>query len=163
MTTPARPKLGKLANEFTSTFGLFEFAMKKCGHYDVNPRTGEIQTSWSKFAKANPQFDQAFFDKLKANKAANTVINAPPMKLREQGGKLVWTKPSDVTDMALLFRAVKHVRNNLFHGDKAEWNPSRDIPLIEAALEVLRLILAEAPKECAAFNDGEAIFRMQLS
>ena len=162
MTEIYSPLLGSLANEFASTFGLFEFALKECGHYDVNPKTQEVQTSWTKFVKKYPHINEVFFEKLKADAATTVIIGDPPKRLRERDGVLGWAEPPSVKDMESLYYAVKRVRNNLFHGDKAHWNPSRDPELIRASLFAVRAIIVEAKEIATIYNQGVAAFALQL-
>ena len=144
MTNPAwyPDSLNKdLIAEFILWFSRIEYALK----------------SDPAFSKALPYF-QADWDKLKLalssapvpqklGQALACIQNQPPMK---QSGANKWDKIQGSDDWDLLIRALKTVRNNLFHGGKhytgPVLQPVRDQELLNHCLAVMKEISTLLPQ-----------------
>lgn len=108
---------------------------------------------WEKFEK---DMGSIFFETHKERCDLKILIDAPPKKQTVEGKKPIWEdKGAPVTDTKSLFKAVRRVRNNLFHGGKYPngpvREPSRDDKLIAACLLVLELALEHDKEVGRAF------------
>lgn len=148
----------KLAWQFFVFFSRFEYALKR-GPY-LKQGIEEAQPNWDKFASDHSEA----FELVADNRLANAVAyfkNSPPRKQVRKAGRLDWSDPCAHTNgpvLVWLLRAIRIVRNNLFHGGKFPQFPvsdsSRDRELIENAIIVLShaLRLNSDVKNC--FREG---------
>ena len=145
-----------LAFRFFREFFLLEYALKKAGFVRADGgRRAFAKTDWQKFeADLAESFSKRSTEHEDLKKAIEYLQEAPPMYLRYSEGQLDWTD-TEVSDESLdqILRAVRTVRNNLFHGDKAtsmgETEVGRDELLVRCSLTVLEhcIELDEAAKE----------------
>jgi hypothetical protein len=121
------------AREFFATFSRFEFALKRGGF--LRGQVGEAASpDWNRFASA---LGLAFYEAMKADSRAAIFFLAPPKKLVVTGqDKTEFQSTAAITNSQQLFDALRLIRNNLFHGEKANVD-DRDRALIGAALFVL--------------------------
>jgi hypothetical protein len=130
-----------LIAEFILWFSRIEYALK----------------SDAAFSKTHPHF-QADWDKLKRalssvpvpqelENALAYIQHQPPMK---QIGANQWELIQEGNDWDLLIRALKTVRNNLFHGGKHHTGPvlqpARDQELLNHCLAVMKAISTLLPQ-----------------
>ena len=150
----------RLAWELFVFFSRFEYALKRDRRY-LMPGSGDAQPNWDCFASnANANFKPDSSDELRS--AVDFFLEAPPRKQLRVDGAMTWSEPQawDHRDPLLLWllRAVRIVRNNLFHGGKFPLllvsEPSRDRDLILSGLQILRGALAIDSEVQAQFLDG---------
>lgn len=118
---------------FFSVFSRAEFALKR-GGFCQGAVGGKAEPNWDIFANA---LGQAFFDAIQAAPEVHVLFVEPPrvLKVDAQGG-VYFEDQAAATNAAELFVAVRRVRNNLFHGEKANFT-HRDELLVRAGLHVL--------------------------
>lgn len=121
------------AVHFFSVFSRVEFALKRGGFCKRGPGD-KAEANWDIFANA---LGQAFFDAMQAAPEVHVLFVEPPrvLKVDAQGG-VYFEDQAAATNAAGLFVAVRRVRNNLFHGEKANFT-QRDQMLVRAGLHVL--------------------------
>jgi len=133
----------KRAWEFFVFFSRFEYALKRDSRY-LKPGNGDAQADWDRFAREqNSAFLQDASTTLQT--AVDYYVAHPPRKQLRSNGQMGWSDPLDWngTDLKFiwLLRAVRTVRNNLFHGGKFPQLPveesSRDLDLITNGLVLL--------------------------
>jgi len=150
----------RLAWEFFVFFSRFEYALKRDRRF-LMPGTGDAQPSWDRFASdSNAAFRPEASPQLKA--AVDYYLAQPPRKQVRANGEMSWSAPQawDGQEPLLiwLLRAVRAVRNNLFHGGKfpvvpiAE--PSRDRDLLTHGLAILGSALTMDPQVHRHFEEG---------
>lgn len=127
---------------FLASFSRWECALKHSGFARAGIH-GQAEPDWIAFAVAH-EAQLAALNDAAFVAARNALLAAPPRRQELAGGQLQWQpsprRPAE-TDAAYLFRIVKDVRNNLFHGGKfAEGSVpdlERDRELIDHATAVL--------------------------
>lgn len=125
-----RERIAPEGYDLFAVFSRFEYALKRGGFR----QTSAADASWHKFAEALPA---GFYDEMRAAEQAKILFDAPPDHLVPEGEGVKWSgSPNATADLTALFMAIKRVRNNLLHGDKA-YMSERDRNLIRAALFVL--------------------------
>ena len=143
-----------LAVELFERFGRFEYALKR-SQFLNGPVGGDARADWDGFAN---RLGANFFDFHFANTDQNAdraeLFAVPPRKgivvQVQVAGE--WTRQFGWRDMPIpenaveLMLAVRRVRNNLFHGDKANPDYSRNPQLVRAA----NLILSDARSRAMA-------------
>jgi hypothetical protein len=148
----------QLAWQFFVFFSRFEYALKRSKYLkpgeDANP-------NWDRFSSDhNAAFQKQVSPALAA--AVDYFKKSPPRKQRQTGGQLNWSEPLtyDAKEPLLvwLLRAVRAVRNNLFHGGKFPGfpisDPSRDKYLISSAIVILDACLSLDPSVRRQFLEG---------
>jgi hypothetical protein len=77
----SHPMMDSLANEFTSTFALFEYALKEAGYWKFRyvKKEGPVEVCWKSFVAENTAIDDKFFKNLTEDKTTNYIIQKPPM------------------------------------------------------------------------------------
>lgn len=157
-TEPPTELLRRRALEFLELFARFEWALKTSG-YVKKGKARRAEPAWDKYARSL----NGVLGSAEITEARDLLMNKPPqVQVVTCGGGLDWKDPAPVDgengDEQLL-RHVKMVRNNLFHGGKEEaargiiGNPSRDVPLIEAATVILEACLRASPELKARFDE----------
>ena len=121
-------------DRFRDLFADFEYRLKRRGFLKRRP---DAQANWEMFARA---IGQAFFEEVRMEGIANTLIGAPPGKLLAE--HMDWTRPDAplATTEALFVQGVCRVRNSLNHGEKFRGDylqQARDTTLVAEALAVL--------------------------
>lgn len=149
------------AVDLFATFSRFEFALKR-GGFLAGGIDDWASPNWTAFANA---LGVPFLQAMQAAPEAQIFFDEPPLRLERVADDDVAFRPRPpVNSTRRLLDAVKLVRNNLFHGDKAAFRP-RDRELIQASLFVLDSAMAacEQIEECrrvprafvfAAVNDA---------
>lgn len=138
--------------EFFRMFARFEFALKKAKY--IRARAGMVAAHWDKFAN---DLGAAFFERVKDEALADTILHSPPNKQAVDGsGELVWQDCKPPENSVALFVAIRRIRNNLFHGGKHE-NPynDRDEELLSQGIAILSLAL-DADEKVKWHFDGNA-------
>ena len=127
---------------FLALFARWECALKHCGFVRAGV-FGQAEPDWRGFATNHEAAIAALKDP--AFIAACGVLSASPPRREELVGTTVEWRPNprrpSETDGDYLFRVVRDVRNNLFHGGKfaggGEPELARDRQLIDSATVVL--------------------------
>lgn len=129
---------------FLAAFSRWECALKHSGFARAG-RHGQAEPDWTGFAVAH-EGQIAALKTVAFTAARNALLAAPPMRQEPVGDQLRWQpnpQRAEETSAAYLFRIVKDVRNNLFHGGKFAEGPApelaRDRNLIDYATSVLEL------------------------
>jgi hypothetical protein len=129
---------------FLAAFSRWECALKHSGFVRAGGH-GQAEPDWTRFAVAHERQIAALNDAT-FTAARNALLAAPPRRQDLVGGQLQWQpnpRRAGETNAAYLFRLVKDVRNNLFHGGKFAEGPApelaRDRDLIDRATAVLEL------------------------
>lgn len=150
------PKMDELANEFASTFALFEYALKAAGHCRSKRIMNRdiAEPDWSDFVQKNADV-QKLMDQLTKDDTCKYIIDNPPKhRTWTQQNGFGWEDPCAVNNIDDLWYAVKRVRNNFFHGDKTVWDPTRDPQLLMAGLAVIDALLDASPGVKQRFELG---------
>jgi len=128
-----------------------EYALLRSGYVTGFPRpsrpSARAKPDWDRFAKHTLATNPVPPDKIRAT--APTLLSAPPQLLHViADGNLEWTFRFDspTAEWTRVLRAVRDVRNNLFHGGKFRTGPvdapERNAPLLHEALAILALASA---------------------
>lgn len=136
------------AIEFIATFMRFEFALKH-GGFLKGERGHRAEPGWDDLAG---KLGTGFFADMQAAPQAHIFFSAPPKRLVVAEDRTPKVEPGPVDppkNAQDLLKAVRQVRNNLFHGAKPDLG-TRDMELIEASLFVLDCTMAacETTSEC---------------
>ncbi|MFK7945243.1 MAG: hypothetical protein AB8B85_20335 [Paracoccaceae bacterium] len=118
---------------FFALFGRFEYAMKEVGWLVQGRRRPFAE--WDDVARI---LSDEFWERFR-NCAATAVLFDEPARERELvNGQAVWpdVPPRPPSDNVSLFRGLKKIRNNLFHGDKSVGR-ERDQALVAAGVAIL--------------------------
>lgn len=128
---------------FFSMFSRVEFALKRGGFCKGAPRD-KAEPNWDVFANA---LGQVYFHVMQVAPEARVLFDEPPrvLKVDAQGG-VYFEDQAAATNAAELFVAVRRVRNNLFHGEKANFT-HRDELLVRAGIHVLEAALARCGED----------------
>lgn len=129
------PQLPSECIQFFTVFQRFEFALKKHNRFLMHKEAGsDAKANWQEFGNA---LGSAFFDRIKNEKLAETLIDLPPKKqIVIEDGNCDFRKENSPTRSSELFTTVCRVRNNLFHGGKPVID-ERSEKLIRESLVVL--------------------------
>ena len=133
------PDISGLAFEFFYWFSRFEFCLKE-NHYLRHENDGDIaEPGWNKFV------DRYFNQYIPSLEAQELIASPPERQIVRGNGTLDWTPVGLAdckSDLAMVARLVKTVRNNLFHGGKhggTGWDdPARTQQLLTSSKAVLR-------------------------
>jgi hypothetical protein len=153
----------ELLLDFFLTFSKFEYALKNSGFFIKHPDQPNgappAEPDWDTFAVSlRTVFDSTKSEELK--EACRYLLESPPNKQVIVNDAPAWETPtrSQVTDFEFLLRAIRIVRNNLFHGGKynIEFHETteRTCKLLQSTLVVLNECLRLAPNVCNAFNEA---------
>jgi hypothetical protein len=132
------PALTRRAFDFFYWFSRFEFALKERG-YLTSKRAGvRAEADWKGFVAA-------YENLYSASPEAEWLLASPPeVQVVGRAGTLTWCLEetrSKESELAVIVRLLKTVRNNLFHGGKhgpAGWDdPKRTLALISASMLLL--------------------------
>ena len=138
------PRPLPLAIDFFCLFSRFEYALKSAG-YLLQDRGGDgAKPDWKRFSDEADKL--GLFERLHNDPDVNYLIDNPPKRQVVQDRRLTWEhEPQCIDCMGALIKAVKCVRNNLFHGGKtrygAGYRSERDRALLRGAIAVLRALL----------------------
>lgn len=129
-----------LVFKFFVVFSLFECALKRAG-FCTTGSNGEAQPTWTDFANSiHSQFSTLSGSELVA--AKDYMLNFPVMKQIPYNNMLTFTKihrRSSINETVWLSVLIRGVRNNLFHGGKWEFDPTRDSQLLGHSLTILEV------------------------
>jgi hypothetical protein len=127
---------------FLALFARWECALKR-NQFARAGAHGQAEADWNAFADrvagalGTIQVD-GYAD------ARDYLQNNPPQRQYLENGGIAWRpnpRRADETDARYLFRVVRDVRNNLFHGGKYQGGPveelARDRRLIDSATHIL--------------------------
>ncbi len=131
------PHASPAAAKLFACFSRFEFALKECGYIKADGYGG-AEPDWDKFSKLDGL--PAVLQQLRAKGTAAELLQHPPKRQVVDGVHWKWADAPPIVDAATFVRAVKRVRNNLFHGGKAGADP-RDDQLCEDAVSCLVALL----------------------
>jgi hypothetical protein len=148
----------ELILHFLLVFSRLEYAMKRAGFLVNNKK--DAQADWDCFAHSiRPKFHSASQPDLE--EACSYLRQNPPNKQVNDHGSLGWCPIAigdGESDEAFLLRAVRVVRNNLFHGGKYPTGPRQDVArdhaLLNASLTVLEHCRASSPEVNSFFEEG---------
>jgi hypothetical protein len=129
-----------LVFKFFAIFSLFECALKRAG-FCTTGSNGEAQPTWTNFANSiHTQFSSLSDPDLTV--ATNYMLNFPVMQQIPHNNSLTFTpmnRRPNMNDTVWLSILVRGVRNNLFHGGKWEFDPTRDSQLLNHLLTILEV------------------------
>jgi hypothetical protein len=137
----------ELVTGFSILFSRFEYALKQGGYCQ---KCLAAKPDWDKFAQDHSElFDTQ--NKPKLITSTQYILKNPPKRQVQKNGKLDWRSvKNNTTQLGLILRLVRTVRNNLFHGGKFPSgpinDPARNTNLLESCITILR--------ECLSLNDG---------
>jgi len=150
----------KLAWYFFVFFSRFEYALKRHAKY-LMPGIGEAKPNWNRFGSDHAASFQAALTPALAL-AIEYFKTCPPSKQLRSNGHMSWSDPirHDGREPLLvwLLRAIRVVRNNLFHGGKFPTfpvsDPSRNHDLLTNAIVILDSCLKLDASVQSIFLDG---------
>lgn len=151
----------ELLLDFFLTFSRFEYALKNSGLFVKHPPRANgpqpAEPDWDSLAVAL----RTVFDSTKSaelREACRYFLESPPNKQVIVNDAPAWETPTRdeaVSDIEFLLRAIRIVRNNLFHGGKynieLHETATRTEKLLRNALVVLNECLALAPNVRQAY------------
>ena len=135
-----------VAWEFFVFFSRFEYALKRIDDF-LMPNDGEAKPNWDGFAShVNAQFP---LNDAQVAAAVAFYAAEPPRRQVRLSGALDWSAPEARVGneplLIWLLRAIRVVRNNLFHGGKFPHfvfnDPSRNGALLRHAIVILAAAL----------------------
>ncbi|MGD0866650.1 MAG: hypothetical protein ABSA49_13945 [Rhizomicrobium sp.] len=141
--------MSNLAVQFFASFSRLEYALKSIPAFRDGNESG-VEPNWDRFAQS-PNIAPLFLQ-LAADARIGYLIDAPPKKRIVRNGSLDWKVMPKPHDMCSLLVAMRRARNNLFHGDKANPNLSRNVDLFVACLAVLDALVAADADIRAAYE-----------
>ncbi len=136
----------EIAWEFFIFFSRFEYALKRVDDF-LMPNDGDAKPNWDGFAShVNAQFP---VNDEQVAAAVAFYSAAPPRRQVRLNGVLDWSAPEarvgNEPVLIWLLRAIRVVRNNLFHGGKFPHfvfnDPSRNGALLRHAIVILAAAL----------------------
>lgn len=131
-----KPEIWQNIERFFITFSRIEFALIEAGMI-----RDEVFADWNAFANMiSNSFDPKTSESL--NEACIYLLNNPPRERRNNQ----WVPKQFEQNINGIFRAIKGVRNNLFHGGKFPYDPLRDDNLITACLIILDHCIDISPR-----------------
>jgi len=132
------------------------------------PKSYRVNPDWDKYAK---EMDANIKNEIIKSKCGAYLLNHPPKVQVIKNGSLDWDKGEPCTSgtdpekmLIFIFKQIKQVRNNLFHGGKFHGQDhfytdekKRNNYLIEASLKVLYICLKDVNSDVtSAFKNGVA-------
>jgi hypothetical protein len=140
------------AVQFFAFFSRFEFALKR-GGFCKRVKRDKAEADWDNFANA---LSVTFFNSMVENAAVNVLLREPPrdLKVGEDGQPCFANQPPPQNSLEL-FRAIRRIRNNLFHGEKPLFN-ERDRQLVAAATFILERALEKCHQD--TIREVSAVF-----
>jgi hypothetical protein len=128
---------------FFALFSRWEYALKKSGEFVRRGVFGQAEADWNKYAGRWTVLSCSLNDPAFVA-AREYLVTNPPKRLCLENNELCWQpnpRRLDEIDSEYLFRIIRDIRNNLFHGGKYHDGPAeelaRDHCLIDSAITVL--------------------------
>lgn len=138
------------SDELFQLFSRFEYALKETGFVESG-HANEARASWDRFTIEC--LGEAFLDRVVREKLAPVLLRNPPSKQIAKGGRLDWAPCEPPKTTVELFRAVRRIRNNLFHGGKhGDQDSDRNQALIAESICLLGEALEASADVQAAFE-----------
>lgn len=144
---------------FLALFARWECALKR-SHFARAGAHRQAEADWNAFADT---VAGALDGVQVANYATarDHMLSNPPRRQCLEDGQLRWRpnpRRANESDARYLFRVVKDVRNNLFHGGKYQGGPfhelARDRRLIDSATQVLEAMIDLDPRIRQVFEEA---------
>ncbi|MGC8485902.1 MAG: hypothetical protein ACP5O6_09750 [Candidatus Baltobacteraceae bacterium] len=128
---------------FTFMFSRMEYALKEAGFLTSSDF---VKADWERFAGELSEFLNASDDETRD--AISYLERCPPERQVIRGRQLDWEEVNqevsqDMGRAIKLFRSLRRIRNNLLHGGKMPFRPTRDIRLLQAGISLMTASLAE--------------------
>ncbi len=137
------PDQSELVLRFFLAFARFEYALKRVNWARRGPQ-GVAQPNWDKVSRCLQASQDD--DRRAVLESAPLFLKKPPKRQMYGGKKLPWRAPPQTGDESQRFiRALKQVRNNLFHGGKFAPQPylgQRSLDLVASGQRALDALLA---------------------
>lgn len=137
------PDQSDLVLRFFLAFARFEYALKRVNWARRGPQ-GVAQGNWDKVSGCLRNAEDA--DRRTVFEAAPLLLKEPPKRQMYEKTKLSWRASSHSGDESERFiRALKQVRNNLFHGGKFSPQPRlgpRSLNLVWSGQRAIDALLA---------------------
>lgn len=131
-------------------FSRFEYAMKRRPEFRRVSR-GFVEANWATF-QVQPEVT-ALYPALDLMPEAAELIQTPPKQRTNGTPDLPWgNPPPKCANMTEVVRALKNVRNNLFHGEKGTVQTPRDVRLFSASIVVMNAMLNAMPTVAAHYH-----------
>ena len=143
----------ELVFKFFVLFSMFEYALKEAGFSKSRKQDQGVSPDWKRFANViYPHFNANLSTDLQT--AVSYYLNNPPMKqvIRQKNLWFEAVSRNHENDTEWLSVLIRQVRNNLFHGGKANYKYDRDTPLIHHAITILEAWAVLEPKVADAIN-----------
>lgn len=131
---------------FFCIFSRFDYALKRSG-FMIHNRDRRADISWpsADYNGFSIALGEDFFENIKNSHDASILFNAPPLRQIICNDQPTWPPRENAAspdNCKKLFESIKHIRNNLFHGEKcfnyrSDEAQGRDLKLIKAAIFVL--------------------------
>lgn len=149
MTTKL-PEVSTDKRDLFAAYARFEHSLKEIGFLHGNDG-GRAKPDWLKFSREKELAH--IFDDLSEDSDVADLISDPPCVQMVRNGAVSWDQilTIPISSSYDLFRSVKIIRDNLFHGGKSGENP-RDDALCRAATKVLFACLERRADVKAMFN-----------
>lgn len=145
---------------FLSLFARWECALKK-NQFATAGGYNQAKPNWTKFA-SDHEAAIAALDEPRFVAARDALLANPPRQELFLNDHVEWSanpRRKGETDAVYLFRVVRDVRNNLFHGGKyvrsSEAELARNRPLIDNAIALLECALVLNDQIGAMFEKPE--------
>ena len=142
------PAVSNSAVRLFATFGRFEFALKEAGFVRADHNRAAMP-DWERFSKQ--ERTDTLIAKIKGEGIAPELTMRPPQRQVVTQFGWGWREVQPADDAASFLRAIRQVRNNLFHGGKSGPDP-RDDRLCDEAVACLFILLGANEGVAAAFN-----------
>lgn len=132
----------ELACEFLAVFSRFEYALKSTEYAYGNE--GKVEPWWDKFSN---DIDGAFnkITEPEFLEATDYLLKSPPRKQALSNDRIIFNDQTIDNNQAKahqVFKMIRTVRNNLFHGGKylpnGEMEEGRNKRLVESSLLILK-------------------------
>ncbi|WP_425088188.1 hypothetical protein [Stappia sp.] len=144
------------ANRLLAIYSRFEYALKKRSRINENDRrtyaednNGQVRILLTDYVRDVVADD--FLDRMQAFENERYVATQPAKRWTVGDG---WLDHAPVTDNISLFKAVRQIRNNLFHGNKfrmlTDEGHERDIKLLQGSASIL---LRAVQEDETLYND----------
>ena len=148
-------EISVLAFDFFYWFSRFEFCLKDCGYLKNEDPGANAEPGWEKFVRVHRQDYQL------SDQAKELLTSPLNRQIVTNNGNLEWRPVGTnycTSDLEIVVRLIKTVRNNLFHGGKhggADWD---DLPRTELLLSASKSVLDQLAVLGGFFGDYEKAY-----